>query len=34
MEAPTPRPMKPASLIGVSITRLGPNLSSNPSVTL
>ena len=29
-----PRPMKPASLIGVSTIRLGPNFSSRPSVTL
>ena len=34
MAAPTPRPEKAASLIGVSITRRGPNLSSIPSDTL
>jgi hypothetical protein len=34
IEAPMPMPMKPASLIGVSTMRLGPNLASRPSVTL
>ena len=28
--APTPRPEKPASLIGVSMMRLGPNLFEHP----
>src|SRR5260221_414758 len=32
--APTPSPEKPASLIGVSITRCGPNRSSIPLDTL
>ncbi len=34
MADPTPRPEKPASLIGVSIIRRGPNWSSIPSDTL
>jgi hypothetical protein len=34
MEAPTPMPMKPASLIGVSTMRLSPNFFQRPSVTL
>src|SRR4051812_41782404 len=34
MAAPMPMPEKPASEIGVSITRRGPNLSSIPSETL
>ena len=32
--APTPRPAKPCSVIGVSMTRLAPNSSSRPCVTL
>jgi hypothetical protein len=32
--APTPRPVKPCSVIGVSITRLSPNSSSRPWLTL
>ena len=32
--APAPIPAKPYSVIGVSITRLGPNSSSSPCVTL
>jgi hypothetical protein len=32
--APTPRPENAASLIGVSMMRLGPNFSSIPSDTL
>lgn len=32
--APTANPQKPASVMGVSITRLGPNRSSSPRVTL
>ena len=34
IEAPMPRPMNPASEIGVSTTRLGPNSLRRPSVTL
>ena len=34
MAAPTPAPTKPASLIGVSMTRRGPNSSRRPWVTL
>ena len=34
MAAPTPMPAKPCSVIGVSITRLGPNSSSRPRETL
>src|ERR1017187_9557478 len=34
IDAPMPSPTNPASLIGVSTMRLGPNLSSSPSVTL
>ena len=34
IDAPIPIPMNPASLIGVSTMRLGPNFSSRPSVTL
>lgn len=33
MAAPTAKPAKPISVIGVSITRFGPNLSSKPLVT-
>ena len=32
--APTPRPAKPCSVIGVSMTRFGPNSSSRPWLTL
>ena len=32
--APTPIPVKPASVIGVSTILLGPNLSYSPLVTL
>jgi hypothetical protein len=32
--APTPRPAKPFSAIGVSTTRSGPNSSSMPWLTL
>ena len=32
--APTPRPAKPYSVIGVSMTRLAPNSSSRPWLTL
>ena len=32
--APTPRPAKPCSVIGVSMTRLAPNSSSRPWLTL
>jgi hypothetical protein len=32
--APTPMPANPASAIGVSMTRLTPNFSSIPSLTL
>ena len=32
--APTPMPVKPYSVIGVSITRLAPNSSSKPWLTL
>ena len=32
--APTPSPAKPYSVIGVSITRLAPNSSSRPWLTL
>ena len=32
--SPTPMPTKPASEIGVSRTRSGPNFASSPSVTL
>jgi len=32
--APMARPVKPASVIGVSITRPGPNSSMNPLLTL
>ena len=32
--APTPSPAKPSSVMGVSITRRGPNSCSNPLVTL
>ena len=32
--APMPSPAKPASAMGVSITRLGPNFSSNPWLIL
>ena len=32
--APTPSPVMPASEIGVSITRSGPNSANNPSVSL
>ena len=32
--APVPTPAKPYSVIGVSITRLAPNSSSRPCVTL
>jgi hypothetical protein len=32
--APTPSPLKAASLMGVSMTRLGPKRSSIPSDTL
>ena len=32
--APTPSPAKPCSVIGVSITRLAPNSSSSPWLTL
>ena len=32
--APTPRPAKPYSVIGVSITRFAPNSSSRPWLTL
>src|SRR5216683_1917749 len=32
--APTPKPANPSSVIGVSMTRFGPNSSSNPRVTL
>ena len=32
--APTPRPEKPASVIGVSHILEGPNLSNNPLETL
>ena len=34
MAAPTPRPAKPCSVIGVSITRFAPNSSSRPWLTL
>ena len=34
IEAPMPRPMKPASEIGVSTMRFGPNSLRRPSVTL
>ena len=32
--APTPSPAKPISVIGVSMTRFGPNSSSRPWLTL
>ena len=32
--APTPRPANPASAMGASITRLGPNFSSSPWLIL
>jgi hypothetical protein len=32
--APTPRPAKPSSVIGVSTTRSSPNRSSSPFDTL
>jgi hypothetical protein len=32
--APTPKPAKPCSVIGVSTTRLAPNSCSRPWVTL
>lgn len=34
MAAPIPRPAKPFSEIGVSMTRRGPNSSSMPRLTL
>ena len=34
MAAPTPAPTNPASLMGVSMIRRGPNSSSSPWVTL
>ena len=34
MAAPTPTPAKPSSVIGVSTTRIGPNSSSRPRLTL
>src|SRR5450631_723653 len=33
MAAPTPKPEKPFSLIGVSMIRLGPNRFNRPSLT-
>jgi len=32
--APTPTPAKPSSVMGVSTTRIGPNSSSRPRLTL
>ena len=32
--APTPSPANPSSAIGVSTTRIGPNSSSRPRLTL
>ena len=32
--APTPTPANPSSVIGVSTTRMGPNSSSRPRLTL
>ena len=32
--APTPRPVKPCSVIGVSMTRFSPNSSSRPWLIL
>ncbi len=34
MAAPTPRPAKPCSVMGVSTTRLSPNSASSPCVIL
>ena len=34
MAAPTPSPVKPSSVMGVSSTRMGPNSSSMPLLTL
>ena len=34
MAAPTPIPAKPSSAMGVSTTRVGPNSSSRPRLTL
>ena len=34
MAAPMPTPVKPSSVIGVSMTRSGPYLSSSPWLTL
>ena len=34
MAAPTPNPAKPDSLIGVSMTRFGPNFCNRPELTL
>ena len=34
MAAPTPMPANPPSAMGVSMTRLSPNFSSIPSLTL
>jgi hypothetical protein len=34
MAAPMPMPAKPASAMGVSMTRRSPNCSSRPSLTL